>query len=276
MTHPSHHPGQACGCGYPSPPAARGGSVLASLILVLWGSVMLYFYGSGRIEHYLASKGPFRVQCLLVGIGLLLLAVVNLGFTLFGKPVYGHDGPPTTASTLGKWVVLVLPLTLAALLSPDHYSETFFMMKVQAAPVASRPVAAAPNAFSMDELVHLSGGRTAAGDIPLGLEQVLQLASQPDDLRAVIESARIETVGQIVRDPSDPTRWRISRLLITCCAADARAVSVALAYEGDPSQWQALGWYRAVGRIALDSIRLPIFKVEYVAPIGPSGKSMID
>jgi hypothetical protein len=174
-----------------------------------------------------------------------------------------------------KWVVLVLPLTLAALLPPDCCSDTFFMMKTQASPIATAPVAADAIAFSVGELERLSGGRTPTGDIPLGLEQVFQLASQPDDVRTVIESVRIETVGQIVRDPADPTRWRISRLVITCCAADARAVSVALMYEGDPSEWQSLGWYRTVGGIALDSNRLPIFKVESVAPIAPPVNLMI-
>lgn len=200
---------------------------------------------------------------------------MNLGFTLPRKPVHGHDWPLNTASAVVKLVVMVLPFTLALLLSSDRYSDAFFMMKVQAAPVATALAAADPNAFSMGELERLSGGRTATGDIPLGLEQVFQLASQPDDVRTVIESARIETVGQIVRDPADPTRWRLSRLLITCCAADARAVSVALEFKGDPSHWQALGWYRTVGRIALDSDRLPIFKVESVAPIEPPGQLLI-
>jgi hypothetical protein len=272
MNHAASHHHPACGCGHDAAPAPRGGSVLACLILALWGAVMLYFYGSGRIEHYLSAEGPFRVQCLLAGIGLLLLAGANLWFTLRGKAVHGHDGPPTTAAALGMVAVLGIPLTLAALRSPDRYSDAFFLMKVHAAPVA---VAGAAGAFTIGELERLCGGRTAAGDIPLGLEQVFQLASQPDDVRKVIESVRIETVGQIVRDPADPTCWRLSRLIITCCAADARAVSVSVAFDGDPSQWQQLGWYRAVGQVAVDRSGLPVLKVESMSPAEPPRNLMV-
>ncbi len=276
MNSPAHCPDRACGCGHEPATAPRGWNVIGCLILVLWGCVMLYFYGSGRIEHYLTGSGPFRMQCLLGGIGLLLLGSINLGLMFLGKPIQGHDGPPAGASGVVTLVLLVLPLTLAPLLSPDRYSDAFFMMKVQAAPPATVSMVTEPNAFGMDELVRLSGGLTAGGDIPLDLELVLQLASQPDDVRKVIESARVETVGQIVRDPADPSRWRLSRLLITCCAADARAVSVTLAYDGDPSQWRPLGWYRTVGRIALDSTRVPIFQVESAAPVDPPRLLMID
>ncbi len=177
---------------------------------------------------------------------------MNLGFPL-----------PATASAVGKMVVLMLPLALAAPLFSNRDSES--------SPVTTASV----DAFCMDELERLSGGRTAGGDIPLGLEQISQLASQPDDVRTVIESARIETVGQIARDPADPTRWRISLQPVTCCAADARAVSVALEYESDPSQWEP-GWYRTVGRIALDSSRLPVFKVESAVPIEPPRRLTIE
>ena len=149
------------------------------------------------------------------------------------------------------------------------------LMEVQATPVATAPVVTGLPSFSLDELVRLSGGRTAAGAIPLSLGQLFQLASQPDDVRTVMESARIETAGQIVRDPANPTRWRISRLLITCCAADSSAVSIALAYDGDPSQWHPRGWYRIVGRAALDSARLPVFKVESAVHIEPPRDLMI-
>ena len=171
-------------------------------------------------------------------------------------------------------IVLVVPLTLAALRSPDRYSDEFFLNKVHAA--SGEPASTAdPGAFSVEELVRLSGGRTASGDIPLGLESLIKLAGQPEDVRTVMGNVSIETVGQIVRDSTDPTRWGLSRLIITCCAADARAVSVAVEFDGDPSQWQSLGWYRAVGRISLDDSRQPIFRVESMTPEEPPPNLMI-
>ena len=269
MTHPSHHFDQTCSVAHESQGDPRGSNVLQCLIIIVWGCVMVYFYESGRIEHYLTDKGSFRLQCLLGGLGLVILGSINLWFTLSADAFKDHDGSPGTVWTVGKMLVLVVPLTLAVLGTSDRYSDAFLMRKFQAAPPATASAAARPGGFSINELERLCGGRTVGGDIPLGLEQVWQLASQPDDVRAVIESVRIETVGQIVRDPTDPTRWKLSRLVITCCAADARGVAIALAFDGDPSEWQALGWYRTVGRVALDSNGVPVFKVESVTPAEP-------
>jgi hypothetical protein len=165
--------------------------------------------------------------------------------------------------------------------TPDRYSDAFVLMKSHTAPAAPSPVetkANPPPAFTIEELERLSGGRTAEGNIPLGLAEVFQLAGQPSDVREVLESVRIETLGQALRDPVDPTRWRLSRLLITCCAADARAVSVSVEFEGDPSQWRQLGWYRASGTLRVAEINgtaVPVFKIDSMTPSEPPRNLMI-
>lgn len=282
MNRAAHHP-HDCGCGRSHDAAAGGktGAFVSCALLALWGGVMLYFHGSGRIEHYLTGKGPFRVQCLLTGIGLLLLAAVNFRNALLGKTAGDHHGPTTTAAALGMAAALGLPVILATLRTPDRYSDAFVMMKSHAAPAPPLPVetkATPPPAFTIEELERLSGGRTAEGNIPLGLADVFQLASQPADMREVLESTRIETLGQAMRDPADPTHWRLSRLLITCCAADARAVSVSVEFEGDPSQWRQLGWYRATGTLRVEDMnggRMPVFKIESMTPSEPPRNLMI-
>ncbi len=47
-------------------------------LLLLWGGVMLYFYASGRITHYLPPDGIFRPMALAAGIGLIVLGIFNL------------------------------------------------------------------------------------------------------------------------------------------------------------------------------------------------------
>lgn len=47
-------------------------------LLLLWGSVMLYFHVSGRLVHYLPPDGIFRPMALIAGIGLLVLGIFNL------------------------------------------------------------------------------------------------------------------------------------------------------------------------------------------------------
>jgi uncharacterized repeat protein (TIGR03943 family) len=283
MNRAAHHSHHDCGCGQreDGPAAGKTGTFVSCGLLALWGGVLLYFYGSGRIEHYLTGKGPFRVQCLLAGIGLLLLAAANFRNALRGAPARNPHGP--TANATAMVAAVAVPLILATLRTPDRYSDAFIVMKSHAAgpttPVAAvESNAPAPPAFTVAELERLSGGRTAEGNIPLGLTEVFQLAMQPADVREVLQSVRIETLGQALRDPADPTRWRLSRLLITCCAADARAVSVSVEFEGDPSQWRQLGWYMATGTLRVEEMnggRVPVFKIDSMTPSEPPRNLMI-
>ncbi len=47
-------------------------------LLLLWGSVQLYFYASSRLTHYVSSDGIFRPMVLVSAIGLIVLAIFNL------------------------------------------------------------------------------------------------------------------------------------------------------------------------------------------------------
>ncbi|OAI57815.1 hypothetical protein AYO49_01750 [Verrucomicrobiaceae bacterium SCGC AG-212-N21] len=52
--------------------------LVSTLLLLLWGGVMLYFYASGRIANYLPPEGIFRPMVLWGGIGMVVLALYNL------------------------------------------------------------------------------------------------------------------------------------------------------------------------------------------------------
>ncbi len=52
--------------------------LISVALLLLWGGVMLYFYASGRIIHYLPPDGIFQPMVLVAGIGLMVLGLFNL------------------------------------------------------------------------------------------------------------------------------------------------------------------------------------------------------
>lgn len=66
--------------------------LISVALLLLWGGVLLYFYGSGRINAYLPPDGIFRPMVLASGIGLIILGVFNLA-TISAKDAgcEGHD-----------------------------------------------------------------------------------------------------------------------------------------------------------------------------------------
>jgi hypothetical protein len=52
--------------------------VASCFLLLLWGGVMVYFFASGRVVHYLTGFGGFRVQALICGLLLCVLAAFEL------------------------------------------------------------------------------------------------------------------------------------------------------------------------------------------------------
>src|SRR5436305_1317033 len=52
--------------------------LISTLLLLLWGGVMLYFYASGRIGSYLPPDGIFRPMVLWGGIGMVVVGLYNL------------------------------------------------------------------------------------------------------------------------------------------------------------------------------------------------------
>lgn len=61
-------------------------------LLFLWGAVLLYFYASGRIVHYLPPDGIFRPMVLVAGVGLVIVGLFNLATIQYAAAgCCGHD-----------------------------------------------------------------------------------------------------------------------------------------------------------------------------------------
>ena len=66
--------------------------LISVALLFLWGAVLLYFYPSGRIVHYLPPDGIFRPMVLVAGIGLVIVGLFNLATTQYASAgCCGHD-----------------------------------------------------------------------------------------------------------------------------------------------------------------------------------------
>ncbi|MFT5468677.1 MAG: uncharacterized membrane protein YcgQ (UPF0703/DUF1980 family) [Verrucomicrobiales bacterium] len=119
---------------------------LAITALLIWSTVLIYFYASGRIVHYLDER--FRVMALIGGLGLAVVALFNMT-RLFSKKAssccghdhgdghdhdhathdhshddHDHDHDHDDNSYVGNVVTFVLmigPLLVAAKYSGDEY-----------------------------------------------------------------------------------------------------------------------------------------------------------
>jgi uncharacterized membrane protein YcgQ (UPF0703/DUF1980 family) len=119
----------------------------SSLILLEWGAIMLYFNLSGRVSAFLHPH--FRPLLWVVGIMLVLTAIIIAFAQGSGcrddnetESIHDHDhncganhiehahrgnttnGRLTTTGVV-SFLVLCLPIALAAMISPDSFGETF-------------------------------------------------------------------------------------------------------------------------------------------------------
>src|SRR5436853_6370962 len=70
--------------------------LISTLLLLLWGGVMVYFYASGRIASYLPPDGIFRPMVLWGGIGMVIVGLYNLATVgsreaACSEHEHGHD-----------------------------------------------------------------------------------------------------------------------------------------------------------------------------------------
>ena len=338
--HDHHDHGHGHGHG-PAAVAAASAFPWARLapcfLLLLWGGVMIYYFASGRVVHYLTGFGGFRIQALVCGLLLCVMAAFELlvrepresahdhahshddagGCSGCDGDHAGHDHDHGHShATPGGWLskavtflVLALPLSAAALYSPDRYSDQFFINKANAVTSAgttalsgggidlakraekSRPLTGAsatpgeaggasanPNAFTVQELERLSGGRTPEGNIPLQLVELFYMPAQTRDVQEVVSTQVVETTGQAIKDKQDPTKMRLFRLMMTCCAADARPVSIPVEFDAAPPEWREMGWYKATGKVEyreINGTQTTVFKATSLTPSKPPRQQMM-
>ncbi|MEM8956060.1 MAG: DUF1980 domain-containing protein [Verrucomicrobiota bacterium] len=294
----------------------RLATLIGIAILLLWGVMMIAFYVSGRIVVYLT--GEFRTFALLAGLGLVVLGLFNL-LTMRANVGSGHHHDHdhdhdhhhdhdhdddhdhvTPAIGLVPLLILVVPLVVAARISPDEFSERVVMNKglydildASSATVgksvalerSTSPVDAPEAADGVEMAEEAPGGeeeeweeytladleaqvdRTPEGNFLLTVPQLFYTAGD-EELQRVVETVTVEAVAQVmpekVNNP-DGTRLRIFRLFVECCAADARPLSIPAEFGQEPPTYEEMGWVKVVGTMSYveeDGITVPLLMVE--------------
>lgn len=205
---------------------------LASAIsAVIWAGVLLYFCVSGRINAYLVPG--FRTYAI---IGALGLAVIGLFVLLTHRHATGcghhhdhdggcehdHDELPAPA-ILG---CMIVPLLAATFLTQDSFSLRALTHKgaFDEAPKITAPLAAG---VPSRETLERDRPRNERGDIVFDLLEI-HFSSMDADYARNMEGLRVSVQGRVLsKAPGGANDTGIIyRLLLTCCAADGRPLSV--------------------------------------------------
>ncbi len=238
--------------------------------LAAWSAVLLYFYFSGRITAFLIPT--FRTYVLVAGIVLAAMAAVFLFRSADAEccsdTSCGHPFSRLAAGKILTFLVLLLPISVAAVFSPDAFGKA--TMENRGIITDAAALGAAPSREAISQPVESplpTNGDTAAppattpepspGDYlqrtPDGhiVAEVLDLlyAAQDKTLRGDFEGKTVELVGQLMPDKSGSgagKRFKAVRMFMTCCAADARPVAVLAEAETVPDVPE-MTWIKITG-----------------------------
>jgi uncharacterized repeat protein (TIGR03943 family) len=313
--------------------------ILAPLTLLEWGGILTYLYFSGRIAAFLHPM--FRPLVLATGILLIITALCVAIFheeecTHDHEHEHGHDhererehdddelhhGHSHNRLSLGgflAFLILLLPLALAAKISPDSYGANLIKNRglvedIRSIPGAAssyanrtRPVEAtdAPTMPAQDPSLTVAAASTPAStpkyvgvpektggtqqdadsepplpsndyEQPIPAQSApalpavavhkpdgsgrikaevvdLLFAAQESSTRKDFEGKNVELTGQLVANRSKtaaPTgSFKLLRLVMVCCAADAMPVAVKIETHLPAMEIREMQWLKVTGRV---------------------------
>jgi putative membrane protein len=228
--------------------------LLTAGILTVWAVVLCFMHLSGRISSYLHPNfQPYTFAC---GLVLGVLAILILFSPEEAEVGSAGCEPGKPRSTIGSLVVafiLVVPLLVTLAYSKGEFSATTVL-----------------NRGFVDSFDQLAGGARVvepslpgeafppAGDSSYGLvedmppPEIIDLlyAAQLPEMREGIEGVDLEFIGQFMPatelNPKGD-RFRLVRMMIMCCAADAQPVSVLVETAQLPDVGE-MGWVKVRGK----------------------------
>ena len=261
----------------------------SSGVLMVWGVVLLDFQLSGRIASYL---NPAFHTFVAISGGVLIFLSVALLLT-FRKEHDSYDccgdHDPTGASLSGgvaSLLILVAPLLAATKISQSGFGATAVKNRGVVSDIANLPgySPSLPNhdgsvgeSTMMDPSLYLK--KNESGQI---LAELIDLvyASANDDLRGDFENQEVELVGQFLparTGNSSGDRFRLVRMFVMCCAADARPVGIAIQNNQAP-HFPEMTWVKVRGKATFPvegGRRTPLVIAESVTETEPPRESFV-
>ena len=228
-------------------------------VMSAWATVMLHTIATGHINRLLSPM--FRNYVLTAAI---LLVVLSALYLLLYQP--SQETAPALAPTgrlrqFGRWLVLLVPLVAASVLSPSALSSTTLINRSSTAGVTPMPSWNADSQKSAQEALAADPNQP----VPVEVTDLITLSRSPEQM-AAFAGRKVRTVGLFVTQPGSAPK--LVRWIMWCCAADAMPASVELG--GNTSgNWKDTQWLEVVGQAQFPSTLghvVPRIDVETITP----------
>jgi uncharacterized repeat protein (TIGR03943 family) len=275
---------------------------LPCVTLAAWSAILIGIHVTGRVREFLAPE--FRPGVLVAGLAMAGMALVFLLFpadtSCCSSANCGHALSRRSFGKVLTFLILLLPITAAAMFSTDSFSGNVIKNRgviTDASALAGRARTAPPPPPTLD--LPTNNPTPPAGDAPATpadapadylqrtpdgaiIVEVLDLlyAAQDNSLRADFENKTVEIVGQLMPETADNAsgkRFKLVRMFMTCCAADARPVATLIEAEVPPGLPE-MSWIRVQGTSTFPiegGRRIAVLKAGKVEATKPPEESML-
>ena len=241
---------------------ARQISFLApAAVMSSWATVMLHTIATGHINRLLSPL--FRNYVWTAAILLLVLSALYL---LLYQPNAPTALEPATARTgwlrqFGRWLVLLVPLVAASILSPTALSNTTMANRDPMLGAAAMPSWNAASDDSAKKALDADPNQPA----PVEVTDLITIAKHPEQV-AAFNGHEVRAVGLFSAAAGSPPK--LVRWIMWCCAADALPASVELS-GNTAGSWKDSQWLEVTGKARFPSNAgqvMPKLDVESIAP----------
>jgi len=210
-----------------------------ALVMSAWATVMLHTIASGHINRLLSPM--FRSYVLGAAILLMVLSALYL----FLYEPSAETPKPALAPTgrlrqLGRWMMLLIPVIAASVLSPAAFSSST---------LEKRGLDAAPASYQMP--TWSTTGQTDAKAVvdsdpnqlaPVEVTDLITISKSPSLIKG-FDGRKVHVVGLFNNSSGN---LKLYRMIMWCCAADAQPMSIALT-GNTTGDWKNEQWLEIVG-----------------------------
>jgi putative membrane protein len=215
-------------------------------VMSAWATVMLHTVASGHINRLLSPM--FHNYVIIAAVLLFLLSAL---YVLLYQPTTAEAAPALAPTgrlrQLGRWLVLLVPVVAASVLSPSAVSSTTWENH------GLNSTTGVPPMPSINPQIedNIKDALAADPNQPVAVEvtDLITLGQKPAQSKA-FDGREVRAIGFRVEQPGSATK--LVRGLMWCCAADIQPVSVDLTgnVAGD---WKDTDWLEVTGKARFPS-----------------------
>ncbi len=149
----------------------------------------------------------------------------------------------------------------------------------QAAVAKSEPQAQSYGSFTLDDL-KAQVPQSKDGNFILEVPEIYYTGGDIE-VQSVLAGQSVETIAQVLPEKvnnADGRRLRIFRMLVQCCAADARPYSIPVEFADKAPTYKDMTWIKIVGKMAYEKEgdqTVPVLKAEKVEETTEPENTMI-